>query len=46
MLVSNGADISDKKAIAVILFDGFELLDVLAGGAVAVCASIPRLGVP
>lgn len=28
MLVSSGADMSDKKAIAVILFDGFELLDV------------------
>lgn len=28
MLVSSGADMSDKKEIAVILFDGFELLDV------------------
>lgn len=28
ILVSSGADMSDKKEIAVILFDGFELLDV------------------
>lgn len=40
MLVSSGADMSDKKQIAVILFDGFELLDVF--GPVELLQFVPR----